>query len=115
MIARQVGLGFALLTLLVAVVMTTQYDVDGGMQFTEQHEWITSFGAHYALGVDGLGLLMVLLTVVLVPIVMVASWHETDPEGRRLLRVDAACSRRSRSRCSRRPTCSSSTSCSRRR
>jgi NADH-quinone oxidoreductase subunit M len=36
---------------------------------------------HYALGVDGLGLLMVLLTVVLVPIVLVASWHEADAPG----------------------------------
>jgi NADH-quinone oxidoreductase subunit M len=79
-IARQVGLGFALVTLVLAVVMTTQYDVGGGFQFSEQHEWINVFGAHYALGVDGMGLLMVLLTVVLVPIVMIASWREADPK-----------------------------------
>lgn len=79
-IARQVGLGIALLTLLVAVVMTAQYDAGGGFQFSEQHEWINVFGAHYAVGVNGLGLLMVLLTVVLVPIVMIASWHETNPK-----------------------------------
>ena len=36
------------------------------------------FGVHYALGVDGLGLLMILLTVVLVPIVLVAAWHDAD-------------------------------------
>jgi NADH-quinone oxidoreductase subunit M len=79
-IARQVGLGFALLTLVVAVVMTVGYDVGGGFQFTEQYEWINVFGAHYAVGIDGLGLLMVLLTVALVPIVMIASWHEADPK-----------------------------------
>ena len=70
-IARQVGLGVALLTLLVAVVMTTQYDVGGGFQFSEQHEWINVFGAHYAVGLNGLGLLMVLLTVVLVTLLAV--------------------------------------------
>ncbi len=75
---KKVGLGFAVLTLVGAVAMTTLFDVGGGMQLTEQHEWIELFGAHYALGVDGLGLLMILLTVVLVPIVMVASWHESD-------------------------------------
>ena len=75
---KKVGLGFAVLTLVGAAVMAAGYDTGGGMQFTEQHEWITLFGAHYALGVDGLGLLMVLLTVVLVPVVMVASWHEAD-------------------------------------
>ncbi len=79
-IARGVGLGFALATLVLAVVMAAGYDAGGGMQFTEQHEWINVFGAHYALGVDGLGLLMVLLTAVLVPIVMVASWQETNPK-----------------------------------
>ena len=92
------------------------YDAGGGMQFTEQHEWIEAFGAHYALGVDGLGLLMVLLTAVLVPIVMLASWHD----GRRrpqagdaffawMLALEALVARRS----SPPPTCSSSTSCSR--
>jgi len=71
-----VGLGISGLTLLLAAVMASGYDADGGVQFTEQHDWISALGVHYALGVDGLGLLMVLLTVVLVPIVLVASWHE---------------------------------------
>ena len=75
-----VGASGRRLTLVVAVVRAVQYDVGGGFQFTEQHEWINVFGAHYALGVDGLGLLMVLLTAVLVPIVMVASWQETNPK-----------------------------------
>ncbi|HYH34792.1 MAG TPA: NADH-quinone oxidoreductase subunit M [Nocardioides sp.] len=75
---KLVGLGFAGATLVVAAVMAAGFEADGGMQFTEEHEWVSAFGAHYALGVDGLGLLMVLLTVVLVPIVMVASWHDVD-------------------------------------
>ena len=33
---------------------------------------------HYALGVDGLGLLLILLTVVLVPIVLVAAWNDAE-------------------------------------
>ena len=54
----------SLLTLAVGVVVAASYDVgDGGLQLTETHEWISAFGVHYALGVDGLGLLMVLLTV----------------------------------------------------
>ena len=80
-----VGLGFAGLTLVAAVVMALGYDSGGGVQFAEQHEWISAFGAHYALGVDGLGLLMVLLTVVLVPIVVVASWHEVGDGGGRFV------------------------------
>ena len=76
---KQVALGTSLLTLLLAVIMSFGYDLNGGFQFTEDHVWIKAFGAHYALGVDGLGLLMVLLTTVLVPIVIGASWYDADP------------------------------------
>ena len=48
------------------------------MQFTETHEWIEAFGAHYALGVDGIGLTLVLLTAILTPVVMLASWNDGD-------------------------------------
>ena len=76
---KQVAFGTSLLTLVLAVVMSFGYHLDGGFQFTEEHTWIQAFGAHYAVGVDGLGLLMVLLTVVLVPIVIGAAWHDADP------------------------------------
>jgi NADH-quinone oxidoreductase subunit M len=75
---KQLALGLSLLTLLVGVAIAAQYDTGDGMQMTETHTWIKAFGVHYALGVDGLGLLLILLTVVLVPIVFVASWHEAD-------------------------------------
>ena len=50
-------------------------------QFTETHQWIRVFGAHYALGVDGIGLTLVLMTAILTPVVILASWHDGD-EGR---------------------------------
>ncbi|SDD28352.1 NADH-quinone oxidoreductase subunit M [Nocardioides lianchengensis] len=77
-LAKQFGVAVALLTLAVGVAVAVQYDVDAGMQMQEQHTWIEAFGVHYALGVDGLGLLLILLTALLVPIVLVASWHEGD-------------------------------------
>lgn len=79
-LARQLGLGVSLLTLLLGVAVAVQYRTDGGMQLTETHTWIEAIGVHYALGVDGLGLLMVLLTVVLVPIVLLSSWHDVEEE-----------------------------------
>lgn len=80
--ARLAGLGIAGVALAwAAIAALSSYDLDGGMQLTETHAWIEALGVHYALGVDGLGLLMVLLTTVLVPIVLLASWHEADDEG----------------------------------
>ena len=80
-LARRVGLVFALVTLGAGITAATQYDAGDGMQLTETHTWIESLGVHYALGVDGLGLLMVLLTVVLVPIVLLAGWRESEAVG----------------------------------
>jgi NADH-quinone oxidoreductase subunit M len=75
---KQIALGVSLLTLVLTLVMASGYESDGGMQFTEQHTWIKSFGAHYALGVDGVGLTLVLLTVILTPVVLLASWNDGD-------------------------------------
>lgn len=77
-ISKTLGLGVSLATLIIAAVVAVDYQVDGGRQFAETHEWIGAFGVHYALAVDGLGLLLVLLTVVLVPLVLVAEWHLAD-------------------------------------
>ncbi len=80
-LSKQIALGISLLTLVLTIVVALQYDADGGFQFTEDVTWIKSFGAHYALGLDGLGLALVVLTAILTPVVMVASWHDGD-EGR---------------------------------
>jgi NADH-quinone oxidoreductase subunit M len=75
---KRLGLLVSLVTLAAGVVVAASYDVgDGGLQLTETHTWIDAFGVHYALGVDGLGLLMVLLTVVLVPIVLLSAWSDS--------------------------------------
>ncbi len=81
-LSKTLGLGIALVTLVLGVVTALQYDVDGGRQLVEEREWIEAFGVHYALGLDGLGLLMVLLTVFLVPLVLGAEWLKADdPDG----------------------------------
>jgi NADH-quinone oxidoreductase subunit M len=77
-LAKQVGLAVSVLTLALGVAVALQFHTGDGMQLTETHTWIDAFGVSYALGVDGLGLLMVLLTVALVPIVLIGSWHEGD-------------------------------------
>ncbi len=75
---KQVSLGFSVATLFIAGTIAVNYSLGGGMQAEEIHPWIAPLGVSFALGVDGLGLLMVLLTSVLVPIVIVASWHDAD-------------------------------------
>jgi NADH-quinone oxidoreductase subunit M len=79
---KLVALGFSLVTLAVVAAVAIGFDTGGPRyQFTEQHDWIRVFGAHWALGVDGIGLTLVAMTAILAPVVILASWHDGD-EGR---------------------------------
>ena len=67
-------------TLLVAAVgllMAAQFNRgDAGLQFVERHQWIPTFGINYAVGVDGIALVLILMSVILAPIVVLAGWNE---------------------------------------
>ncbi len=69
------GLVFSALSFLVSVVVFLKFDgAREGMQFTEFAPWIPSLGVSYNLGIDGLSLLLVVLTTFLTPIALLASW-----------------------------------------
>ncbi len=75
-LARGFGLGTSLLSLLLALVLWGKFDPTAtGLQFIERHQWIPSMGAEYFVGVDGLSVLMVLLSALLVPFGLLASWR----------------------------------------
>ncbi|MFJ3790248.1 NADH-quinone oxidoreductase subunit M [Kitasatospora sp. NPDC090091] len=79
---KAVALGTSAVTLALAAAVAGQFDPDGARyQLTESYTWIRSFGISFSLGVDGIGTVLALLTAVLVPIVMLASWHDADPPG----------------------------------
>src|ERR671910_864535 len=46
----------------------------GGMQFLQDHEWIPVIGARYQLGVDGVAVLLIVLTTLLGAIAALSSW-----------------------------------------
>jgi NADH-quinone oxidoreductase subunit M len=51
---------------------------NGGMQLVERVSWIPAFGIEYSVGVDGISLFLVLLTTLLMPIAILASWSMRD-------------------------------------
>ena len=76
--ARPVAVGVSLLVLVLGVLAALGFDTADAAthQLTERAEWIPAFGVSYAVGVDGVGLALVLLSVVLVPLVLLAAWRE---------------------------------------
>lgn len=84
-LAKWTGLVFGVLTLAVAIIVTLGFKSGGSTyQFVESHSWIPTFGATYSLGVDGIAVVLVLLTAVLIPVLQVAGWNdggERSPRG----------------------------------
>ena len=76
--AKQVALVVSLITFAFALIVATRFRIGGGMQLVEQAPWIKPLGAYYALGLDGLGLTLVLLVVIITPVVIIASWRDFD-------------------------------------
>ncbi|HEU0039030.1 MAG TPA: NADH-quinone oxidoreductase subunit M [Verrucomicrobiae bacterium] len=73
-LARKLALGFSFASLALAIRLWMQFNATSGeLQFKEQANWIPSLGVQYFVGVDGLGLLMVVLTAVVVPMSLLAS------------------------------------------
>ncbi len=85
--AKRMALGFSLVTLVVGIIAATQFDRGSSDQFqlVEQHAWIPQFGVSYALGVDGIALVLILMALVLTPICLLAAWRdvpeESEPRG----------------------------------
>jgi NADH-quinone oxidoreductase subunit M len=76
---KQAAFAISLVTLGLSIGMGVAYEIGrSGFQFVEEHSWISAFGAHYAVGLDGLGLALVLLTTILTPVVILASWNDAD-------------------------------------
>lgn len=75
---RQVALGAALVELALGVCALLAFDTSHAAvhQLAETHGWIPQLGVSYAVGVDGVGLALVLLSVLLVPVVILAAWRE---------------------------------------
>ena len=73
--ARYLGLGFALAAWVVSLVMLAGFVAgDPAFQFTESVAWIPAFGINYAVGVDGLSIVLVVLTTTLTWISILASF-----------------------------------------
>src|SRR6202045_4716244 len=80
-LAKWLALAFSLATLVVVIIIAVRFQVGGpNYQFTETYSWIPAFGVHYALGVDGIALVLIAMSAGLMPVVILASWHDADSD-----------------------------------
>ncbi|MDQ1483377.1 MAG: NADH-quinone oxidoreductase subunit, partial [Actinomycetota bacterium] len=83
--ARHIAVGFSVVALLVTVAAALQFRVGSTQQFqlSERHLWIRQFGVSYAVGVDGIALVLILMAAILVPVCLLAAWHDVPEVGQR--------------------------------
>jgi NADH-quinone oxidoreductase subunit M len=79
LLVKRLTLAFTLVTLGVTIAMAVAFKPGGpDFQFTQTYQWIPQFGVHYAVGVDGIALVLLLMTTVLMPVVVLASWNDAE-------------------------------------
>ena len=79
-LAKRVALVVSLLVLALGVAAGLAYEVGAAepFQLGGAWEWIPAWGVQFALGVDGIALVLILMTVVLVPVCILAGWADAD-------------------------------------
>src|SRR5690242_15494063 len=75
-LVRNVALVVSLLVFAETLLLWSRFAPGSGdFQFVERHAWIPAFGISYAVGVDGISLLLVVLTGFLTPLALLSSWE----------------------------------------
>ena len=79
LLVKRIALVTTVVTLGVTIAMAAGFKTSGPrFQFTQTYQWIPQFGVHYAVGVDGIALVLILMTAVLMPVVILASWNDAE-------------------------------------
>src|SRR5262252_313853 len=61
--------------LLISIPLVTRFDkTAAGFQYVEKADWIPSIGATYTIGIDGISLLLVMLTTLITAVSILCSW-----------------------------------------
>src|SRR5690348_12686962 len=86
LVIKQIALVASVVTLGMTVAMALKFSPSGpDFQFVQVYQWIPQFGVHYAVGVDGIALVLIVMTAILMPVVVLASWNDAEggssPEG----------------------------------
>ena len=82
-LVRKVALVVSLLVFAETLLLWSRFNTaSGDFQFVERHAWIPAFGIEYFVGVDGISLLLLVLTGFLTPLALLGSWESVHKQTR---------------------------------
>ncbi len=74
--AKSWALIASLIEFAISIVVALQFDASANTQFVINHLWIASLGINFYAGIDGITLLLVLLTTLLTPLIILSSFKQ---------------------------------------
>src|ERR671922_161833 len=75
-LVRAIALGSSLVVFAATLFLWWRFDPAlADYQFVEKRAWMPAFGIEYHLGVDGISLLLIVLTGFLTPLALLSSWE----------------------------------------
>ena len=67
---------FSLVSLLITIFLYLNFTPDATTQFLVDLAWIPQFGIHFKAGVDGISMVLLVLTNLLIPIIVLSSFKQ---------------------------------------
>jgi NADH-quinone oxidoreductase subunit M len=82
-VVRWITLIVSLVELALATFLYLKFNgATSNLQFVENYPWLPDFGIRYFVGIDGLSLLLVILSAFLTPLIVISQWHLDEPKQR---------------------------------
>lgn len=78
-VIKLIGLFTSTLTFVISLVLYFRFDAAAtGFQFREYAVWVKSLNIGYYVGIDGMSLLLIVLTTFLTPIALLGTWNSIE-------------------------------------
>lgn len=71
--ASRNAFGLSLICFLLSIILFSQFNPAEGIQFTVDYWWIRSLGISFKIGIDGISILLIMLTTFLTPLIILSS------------------------------------------
>ncbi|MFZ9226151.1 MAG: NADH-quinone oxidoreductase subunit M [Candidatus Nanopelagicaceae bacterium] len=76
---KKIALATSLVTFIAVLLLAIGFEINRpGFQYVESYSWIPALGINFQVGLDGISLILILLSTVLVPIVIIGGWNEAE-------------------------------------
>ncbi len=81
--AKQTAIISAVISLGISLFILSKFIPDASIQFLVDEPWIAKLGIHFKLGIDGINIIPVLLTTLLIPVIILSTFNHTykNPSG----------------------------------